>query len=151
ARRHFELGAAYLQQSDYDNSLREFQAAYNLSKRPSLLLNIASVYERMGKLKEAVDTLTKYLNEDPKTAERATIETRIANWKKRTEPAPPEPAPTASASAAPLASMTAPRTSSAVGPGSHQTTGPVTLAASVSVSAAPTPQASNRTPAYIAL
>src|SRR5689334_21716783 len=55
ARRHFESGAAYLQQSDYENALREFQAAYALSKRPPLLLNIANVYERMGKLQEAVD------------------------------------------------------------------------------------------------
>src|SRR6266542_5880415 len=55
ARRHFESGAAYLQQSDNENALREFQAAYSLSKRPALLLNIANVYERMGRPQEAVD------------------------------------------------------------------------------------------------
>src|SRR5262245_29170907 len=88
ARRHFESGAAYLQQSDYENALREFQAAYNLSKRPPLLLNIANVYERMGKLQEAVDALTKYLEEDSKTPERTTHETRIANLKKRIEAMP---------------------------------------------------------------
>jgi Tetratricopeptide repeat len=96
ARRHFESGAAYLQQSDYENALREFQAAYGLSKRPPLLLNIAIVYERMGKLQEAVDTLTKYLEEDPKTPERTTLETRIGNLKKRIE-ATPKPAPVSAA------------------------------------------------------
>lgn len=102
ARRHFESGAAYLQQSDYENALREFQAAYGLSKRPPLLLNIAIVYERMGKLQEAVDTLTKYLEEDPKSPERTTLETRIANLKKRIEATPkPAPAPPPAASAAP--------------------------------------------------
>src|SRR5882672_5772006 len=72
ARIHFESGAAYLKQSDNENALREFQAAYALSKRPALLLNIANVYERMGKPREAVDALTKYLEEDPKTADRTT-------------------------------------------------------------------------------
>src|SRR5262249_3549375 len=79
ARIHFESGAAYLKQSDNENALREFQAAYSLSKRPALLLNIANVYERMGKPKEAVDSLSKYLQEDPKTPDRMTVETRIAN------------------------------------------------------------------------
>src|SRR3954452_3769018 len=100
ARIHFESGAAYLKQSDNENALREFQAAYSLSKRPALLLNIANVYERMGKPKEAVDSLTKYLEEDPKTADRTTVETRITNLKKRAEAQPP-PAASASASSAP--------------------------------------------------
>src|SRR5438128_1023241 len=34
ARIHYESGAAYLKQSDNENALREFQAAYTLSKRP---------------------------------------------------------------------------------------------------------------------
>src|SRR5262245_29954105 len=97
ARIHFESGAAYLKQSDNENALREFQAAYSLSKRPALLLNIANVYERMGKPKEAVDSLTKYLEEDPKTADRMTVETRIANLKKRAEAQAPPPAASASA------------------------------------------------------
>jgi hypothetical protein len=110
ARRHFESGAAYLQQSDYENALREFQAAYALSKRPPLLLNIANVYERMGKLQEAVDALTKYLEEDPKSPERTTHETRIANLKKRIQAMPPPaptPAPVASSAPAPAPIATA--------------------------------------------
>src|SRR5258706_10412975 len=101
ARIHFESGAAYLKQGDNENPLREFQAAFALSKRPALLLNIANVYERMGKPKEAVDALTKYLEEDPKASDRTTVETRIANLKKRAEAAPAVPPPSGSASAAP--------------------------------------------------
>src|SRR5262245_22780043 len=106
ARIHFESGAAYLKQSDNENALREFQAAYSLSKRPALLLNIANVYERMGKPKEAVDALAKYLTEDPKTPDRTTVETRIANLKKRAEAQATPPA--ASASAPPAASSPSP-------------------------------------------
>jgi tetratricopeptide (TPR) repeat protein len=135
ARRHFESGAAYLQRSDYENALREFQAAYSLSKRPPLLLNIANVYERMGKLQEAVDALTKYLEEDPKSPERTTHETRIGNLKKRIEAMPP-PAPPAAFPAA----------SSAPAPAPVVTTAPA---------APPTPpsapaSAPNRAPAFIA-
>jgi tetratricopeptide (TPR) repeat protein len=96
ARRHFESGAAYLQQSDNEDALREFQAAYALSKRPPLLLNIAAVYERMGKPDQAIEALNHYLEADPSSADRTTIETRIANLKKRAEGAapsePPKPA-----------------------------------------------------------
>src|SRR3954468_7689542 len=34
ARRHFDSGVAYLEESDYDNALKAFQKAYDLSKRP---------------------------------------------------------------------------------------------------------------------
>jgi len=135
ARRHFESGAAYLQRSDYENALREFQAAYSLSKRPPLLLNIANVYERMGKLQEAVDALTKYLEEDPKSPERTTHETRIGNLKKRIEAMPP-PAPPAAFPAA----------SSAPAPAPVVTTAPTTPPAPP-----PAPASGpNRAPAFIA-
>jgi hypothetical protein len=136
ARRHFESGAAYLQQSDNENALREFQAAYSLSKRPALLLNIANVYERMGKPKEAVEALTKYLAEDPKAADRTTQETRIANLKKRAEAGDStSPPPAASASPTPAQSAVLPIPSSTPPPAE-----------------APKPARSpNRTPAYIAL
>src|SRR3954470_9075591 len=108
ARRHFESGAAYLQQSDYDDALHEVQSAYNLSKRPALLLNIATVYERMGKLAQAVDALGKYLSEDPKSAERTTIETRIANLQKRLDSQPASPPAASATPAAPASAAPAP-------------------------------------------
>jgi tetratricopeptide (TPR) repeat protein len=134
ARRHFESGASYLQQSDNENALREFQAAYSLSKRPVLLLNIANVYERMGKPKEAVDSLTRYLEEDPKTAERTTVETRIANLKKRIDTAPD-----AGISPAPVGGPTA------TIPPSTPTASPV-----AATGEPPPPAAPNRLPAYVA-
>jgi tetratricopeptide (TPR) repeat protein len=141
ARRHFESGAAYLQQSDNENALREFQAAYALSKRPALLLNIANVYERMGKPREAVDTLTKYLDADPKAADRTTQETRIANLKKRIES---EPAPPPAASAAPAPSA-APTTSTS------STTSSTSSAPPPPLDTAKPARAPNRTGAYVLL
>ena len=102
ARRHFEAGVSYFNTSEYEDALREFQRAYDLSehdKRPMILRNIAAVYERMGNLEKTIEMLERYLEEDPNTAERATVDLRIKNLKQRLEEqkeadagAPPPPA-----------------------------------------------------------
>jgi len=83
ARRHFESGVAYLQESDYENALQAFEKAYELSKRPAILLNIATVNERKADLKAAVSALETYLQVAPADVERGPIEARLANLKKR--------------------------------------------------------------------
>ena len=97
ARKHFESGVAYLQESDYPNALEAFEKAYELSQRPEILLNVATVHERSGKLQEAVDALERYLAAAPTGEHVETVKIRIANLKKRIEeapPAPPEPSDT---------------------------------------------------------
>jgi hypothetical protein len=108
AHAHFESGAAYLEQADYDSALREFNAAYDLSKRAEILLNVATVYERMGKLKDAVSALERYLAQEPQGEHAETVKIRVENLKKRldSEPAPsaapsPTPPPAAPPPAAP--------------------------------------------------
>ena len=94
ARRHFESGTAYLQESDYENALKAFQKSYQLSERPVILLNVATVQERMADLKGAIATLERYLEAAPKADNRKTIELRIENLKKRLpkeEPDAPRP------------------------------------------------------------
>jgi tetratricopeptide (TPR) repeat protein len=100
AHKHFESGAAYLEQADYESALREFNKAYELSKRAEILLNVATVNERMSKLKDAVTALEQYLAVAPQGEHAETVEIRIENLKKRiaAEPAP-SPAPTAAAPA----------------------------------------------------
>ena len=105
ARKHFESGAAYLQQSDYESALREFENSYRLSPRPEILLSIATVHERTGKLDDAVDALNRYLETAPDGQYAETVKVRIENLQKRRqeeerakEPPPPvEPAPEAPA------------------------------------------------------
>ena len=91
ARRHFESGVAYLQESDYENALKAFDKAYELSKRPEILLNIATVNERKADLPAAVASLEQYLKVAPESTERGTVEARIANLKKRIEEAAAQP------------------------------------------------------------
>ncbi|MEZ4221218.1 MAG: tetratricopeptide repeat protein [Polyangiaceae bacterium] len=101
ARQHFESGVAYLQESDYDNALRAFEKAYELSKRHEILLNIATVHERTGELGKAITALEKFLSLVPDGEHTATVQTRLENLRRREaakteatpEPARPVPAP----------------------------------------------------------
>jgi hypothetical protein len=111
ARRHFESGAAYLEESDYDNALQAFQKAYDLSKRPEILLNIATVHERKAELQPAVDSLTQFLSVAPPGDEHIdavklriqNLQKRIADAKANTTATPASPNGAAPAPAAPTA------------------------------------------------
>jgi tetratricopeptide (TPR) repeat protein len=104
ARRHFDAGTAYLEESDYDNALRAFEKAFELSPRPAILLNIATVQERRGDLKAAIAALERYLQAEPDGEHAETTRLRIQNLAKRaeaeatppqrvTQPPPPPPPP----------------------------------------------------------
>jgi hypothetical protein len=113
AHKHFESGAAYLEQSDYESALREFNKAYELSKRAEILLNVATVNERMNKLKDAIAALEQYLAEAPQGEHAETVRIRVENLKKRVAAEPtPSPPPPAPATAAPTPTSTATSSSS---------------------------------------
>jgi hypothetical protein len=126
AHKHFESGAAYLEQSDHESALREFSKAYELSKRPEILLNVATVNERMNKLKDAIAALEQYLVAAPQGEHAETVRIRVENLRKRvaSEPAPAPASPSSSTIPAP-----APPTPPAAPP--------------------PSTTSSSRTPAYI--
>ena len=129
AHKHFESGAAYLEQSDYESALREFNKAYELSKRAEILLNVATVNERMNKLKDAIAALEQYLAAAPQGEHAETVRIRVENLKKRVSSEPAAPAPTPASS-----SVTPP---------------PPSTAPSPSPSPPPTTSAPSRAPAYV--
>ena len=94
ARTHFQSGRLYFDRAQYDDALREFEAAYELSHRAGLLYNIYLTYERLGRYGEAADRLEQFLRDDPtiEDEQRATYEARIANLRERVATdAPPDP------------------------------------------------------------
>jgi tetratricopeptide (TPR) repeat protein len=104
ARRHFESGVAYLEESDYENALAAFRKAHELSPRPEILLNIATVHERLGQLPDAVTALRRYLAAAPNGEHAETVRRRVENLEKRIGEASPSPAeapPPAPAAASP--------------------------------------------------
>ncbi len=100
ARRHFESGAAYFAEAEYEDALKAFKKAYELSNRPEILLNISIVEERLGHLQGAVDALDEYMQKNPSDPELETIRLRRDNLAERlgkqqsqeTIEAPPPPA-----------------------------------------------------------
>ena len=136
ARRHFESGVAYLEESDYDNALKAFQKAYDLSKRPEILLNLATVHERQSDLPGAVASLKQYLEAAPQGEHVETVKLRIQNLEKRLQ----DQATAKEAAAAPPPAPAPP-------PATHPKPAP-------SQPAAPPPAPAtepNRLPAFIAL
>lgn len=86
ARQLFREGDAAYAEARYDDALAAFEEAHRLSQRPRLLFNIGNALERLGKLREAAAALEKYLPH-AKPSEKATLEKRIENLRKRA----PEP------------------------------------------------------------
>jgi hypothetical protein len=83
ARRHFEAGTAYLGEGDYEDALREFRRAFDLSGRAELLINVATVEERLGDLAAAVATLERYVALDPQGEHAETMRGRLERLRKR--------------------------------------------------------------------
>lgn len=85
ARRHFDSGVAYLEESDYDSAIVAFQKSYDLSRRSEILLNLATVYERKSDLGSAVAALRAYLDAAPDGEHVTTVKLRLQNLEKRLE------------------------------------------------------------------
>jgi hypothetical protein len=92
ARRHFESGVAYLEESDYDSAITAFQKAYDLSRRPEILLNLATVHERKSDLGSAIAALRAYSDAEPEGEHVTTVRLRIQNLEKRLQERSPAPA-----------------------------------------------------------
>jgi hypothetical protein len=63
ARLHFETGTRAFETGDYELSVSEFQAAYDITGHPDILFNIYSAAERAGRLEIAADALDRHLRE----------------------------------------------------------------------------------------
>lgn len=81
ARMHFQAGRSYFDQRRLEDALREFNEAYRLSDRAALLLNIATVLERLERLDDAADTVDRYLELEPDAEDRRTLTERAASMR----------------------------------------------------------------------
>jgi hypothetical protein len=85
-RAHFQAGRDHLAVGRYEEALHEFELAYDLSHRPAMLLNIASVAERLGAYRQAAQAYQGYAEtlaaDDP---ERATHLARAASLRERAD------------------------------------------------------------------
>ena len=83
ARLHFQSGAAYYDAGEYENALREFQSAYELSQRPQLFYNMYLCEQAIGELEAAATHLERYLGEVAELEGRDTLQTRLESLRHR--------------------------------------------------------------------
>lgn len=77
ARAHFMRGAALYQERNYGGAWLEFTSAYELSKKPKLLYNMARCERRLGRQAQARAHLQEYLRAEPNDPDRAAIENEL--------------------------------------------------------------------------
>lgn len=77
ARRFFERGVAMFRRRRYEAALQAFTAAYNFSRLPEVIYNLAVASERTGRLQDAVDYYREYLRARPEDPGRRQIERHV--------------------------------------------------------------------------
>jgi tetratricopeptide (TPR) repeat protein len=105
AREHYDKGQAAFQAGRYAEASREFEAGYELSRRPAFLLNMAHAERRQGELRKARERYRRYLLVDPESNVRGAVESvleeieralaaEVAEPATAPAPAPSQPAAT---------------------------------------------------------
>ena len=120
ARALYTAGQAAFHEGRYENALEYLTRSYELSRRPALLFNLGTTYDRLRRDAEALAAFQQYLHDVPEAENRLEVEARIAVLREaaaRSTPPPavvepdpvPEPQP-------PTTPPPAPATSSDAGP-----------------------------------
>jgi tetratricopeptide (TPR) repeat protein len=77
AGQHFASAQDAFAQGKYELAAKEFQAAYDITKDPSMLVNIGESWQRAGDGKKAMEGYRAYLAAQPQAPDRGEIEGRI--------------------------------------------------------------------------
>ena len=83
AKEHFRIGLRYYDSERWELAVKEFLRAWELSRRPPLLFNIAKTYERLNDAGRATAFYRQYLKGQPAIEERAEIEASVLRLAKR--------------------------------------------------------------------
>jgi tetratricopeptide (TPR) repeat protein len=78
AKQMFDLGVELYRVGQFEAASKRFAMAYAFMPAPDLLYNLALCHKAMGETAEAVRLLREFLDANPDTADRATVEAMIA-------------------------------------------------------------------------
>ena len=78
AKAAYQRGAALYDQGRYADAVREFNRAWDLSKRPAILYNLARAETRLGHDQDAIDYLRRYLDAAPHSFDAPSVRAEIA-------------------------------------------------------------------------
>jgi len=77
AREHFASGKKHLEAGEYDDAVRDYQAAYELVPVPEMLFNLGQAYRLKGDKAKAVEHYQKYIAAEPRGRAVAEARTHI--------------------------------------------------------------------------
>jgi hypothetical protein len=83
ARREFAAGQASDKLKDWDGAIEHYLRAYELVPHHFALYNIATDYERLGKIREAATWYIRYVDTAPDSADRDKVQRLLAELKLR--------------------------------------------------------------------
>ena len=83
AKQYYRLGEEFYRRAAYAKALEQFKEAHKLAPKPAMLYNMGRCQEALGRLSEAIELFTRYLETVPPN--RVYIEARITNLKKQLE------------------------------------------------------------------
>jgi tetratricopeptide (TPR) repeat protein len=78
ARAHYTLGASAYGRGDFETAVREFNAAWELSRRPEILFNLARAEVKLGRDRDAIAHLKEYLRLRPNADDEPAVRGEIA-------------------------------------------------------------------------
>jgi len=82
ARELYLRGESAYQEGNYAQAISALKLAYELSRRPALLYNLANAFERLGRYEEAAAQLERYAADAPEQ-QRETVRKRITSLEAR--------------------------------------------------------------------
>lgn len=105
AHAHFQLGRAAYDRGEFVKAAGEFEEAYRISQRATLLYNLYLAYRDANDQAKAADALRRYLAEERNVENRAQLESRLAALERTMTqaeaPAAPQPQTTPAPAPAP--------------------------------------------------
>jgi tetratricopeptide (TPR) repeat protein len=78
----YDQGSRAYSDGDYARAIELFLAAYELSRAPAILFNVAQAYRLAGTCDKALEYYRRSLAEEPDAANRAEVEERIAEMQR---------------------------------------------------------------------
>jgi tetratricopeptide (TPR) repeat protein len=121
-KRLFEKGLLRYDTAEYDEAIRLFRAAYERTRAPALLFNMAQAYRLKDDCRKAADLYHQFIRMDPESPDRERAESRLAMMEPCAPPSIAAVPPTTTAVPAPAALIAvreAPRESPAHARGSQ--------------------------------
>lgn len=82
AQRHFDSGVNFFERGNYAAARSEFEAAYQLSRYPQLLYNLAKTAEKLNQPAEAIRYLEQYLATSPPASDAAEVREKLTMLQK---------------------------------------------------------------------